>query len=107
MVTDLSSALTDCFTATGNEVFIWNSNSYSCVPNAERGNLVTSKTLFPLHAYPKQGDIINIDGRDFQVLKIANQTIEMTGGGMVPDGPFIDERLNPSLAIFFEPFIRK
>jgi len=106
MVTDLNSALLDAFAVAGDK-FVWNSQAYSCISNAERGNLVTAKTLFPLHAYPRQGDIINIDGRDFQVIKIANQTLEMISGGMVPDGPFIDDPSNPSLAIFFEPFIRK
>jgi len=106
MVTDLNSALLDAFTVAGQK-FVWNGQFYSCIANAERGSLVTAKTIFGTYGYPRQGDIITVANRDWTIIKLANATIEITVGGLVPDGPFIDDPTNPSLAIFFEPFIRK
>src|SRR5215467_8339775 len=100
MVTDLNSALLDAFTVAGQN-FVWNSQNYSCIANAERGSLVTAKTLFSTSGYPKQGDLIRVANRDWEIIKIANATIELVAGGLVPDGPFIDDPSNPSLAIFF------
>ena len=106
MVTDLSAALLDAFTVAGQK-FMWNGQFYSCIANAERGSVETLKSLFGTYGYPRQGDIITVASRDWVVIKLANSTVEITAGGLVPDGPFIDDSSNPSLVIFFEPFIRK
>src|SRR5215471_10866082 len=102
---NIEDALTDAFSVTGT-TFIWNGNSYGCVINADQNTLVTNKNLFAGNL-PQAGDVINVAGRDRQIIGRANSVEEFVPGGINSDNVFVNDPANPSIAIQFSSFIAK
>lgn len=101
----IASALSDALSVAGQK-FTWNGQFYDCIVNAEAGSLVTSKALFSQGGYPRVKDTIRVDGKSYQVTKVANAASEYVPGGMIDtSNPFVDDPTNPALAIAFDTFI--
>lgn len=101
---DVALALADSFSVTGT-TFIWQGQSYGCTINADQNVLVTSKRLFS--NIPFCGDVINVGGKDRQIIAIANSADEFVAGGISSDNVFVNDPANPSLAIQFNSFLGK
>ncbi len=111
MASDLYDGIADALAeaiATYDQSFEWQGGTYGCVLDANSSTLVTSKVLFSDGIYPRSGDVIRVAGKDRQVAKVANSSIEFVAGGYVEAaGPFVDDPTNPGLAITFDTFINK
>jgi hypothetical protein len=101
----IGDALTDAFTVLSTS-FVWQGNSYGCALNVESATLVTSKSLFS-GTLPKAGDTITVQGKDRQVLGLANaSTVLVPGGYVEPGTPYVDDPSSPAFSIHYGAFIR-
>ena len=102
----LDAALTDMFTVQG-DTFSWQGQSYPCVINQGSDTLTTSKTLFPNQGYPRQGQVITVQGKGRLVKALANSEHQFAAGGTVSPGiPFVDDGSVPTLTIAYGGFVR-
>ena len=103
----LSDALQDMFSVNGT-TFDWNGTSYDCVLNADSATLTAYKSEFGNRSYPTRGSTIRIQGKNQQVVAIANANSVFADGGIIDLSiPFTDDPTHPALQIAFRPFINK